>query len=95
MKTIPGLRKILRGSYGNADERITGLIMAGFWPSNANKKVSKVVNLAKEIKTGTKLGKSYGRHQTRLNRIDAQLGAGYGQLVQDYINVLCGLRKAV
>ena len=89
------IRKILRGSYGNADERITSLIMAGFWPSNANKKVSKVVNLAREIKTGTKLGKSYGRHQTRLNRIDAQLGKGYGQLVQDYINVLCGIRKAV
>jgi len=89
------IRKILRGSYGNADERITSLIMAGFWPSNANAKVSKVIKLAKEIKTGTKLGKSYGRHQTRLKRIDAQLGTGYGQLVQDYINVLCGIRKAV
>ena len=89
------IRKILRGSYGNSDERITGLIMAGFWPANANNKVSKVVNLAREIKTGTKLGKSYGRHQTRLNRIDAELGTGYGQLVQDYINVLCGIRKAV
>lgn len=89
------IRKIMRGDFGNSDARITGLIRAGFWPSNANAKVSKVIKLAKEIKTGTKLGKSYGRNQTRLNRIDAEMGKGYGQLVQDYINVLYGKRKAV
>lgn len=89
------IRQILRGTYGNSDTRITRLIRAGFWPSNANSKVTKVIRLAKQIKEGTELGKSYGKNQTRLNRIDAELGKGYGQLVQDYINVLYGIRKAV
>ena len=51
--------------------------------------------LRSEIKKGTELGKSYGKNQNRINRIDKELGNGYGQLVQDYINVLYGVRKGV
>jgi hypothetical protein len=55
-------------------------------------KVSKVVKIAKGIKSG-KL--DYGRHEARLAKIDRELGKGYGQLTQDYINVLYGIKESV
>jgi hypothetical protein len=54
--------------------------------------VNKVIALAKDIKSGKK---DYGKNKDRINRIDKELGKGYGQLVQDYINVLYGVRKSV
>ena len=38
---------------------------------------------------------NYGKNQTRIARLDKEFGAGYGQLIQDYINVLAGVRKQV
>ena len=55
-------------------------------------KVNAVVKIAKGIKAGTM---NYGKNKDRINRIDKELGKGYGQLVQDYINVLYGVRKGV
>ena len=89
------VRYTMRGKYGSSNDRATNLIEAGIAPNAAQAKINKVVKLANEIKNGTELGKSYGKNQTRINRIDAEMGKGYGQLVQDYINVLCGVRKEV
>lgn len=85
-------RKVLRGSYGSGDTRTTNLLDEGYNPGLIQKSVNKVISIAKGIKNGTM---NYGKNQERIKKIDAELGAGYGQLVQDYINVLCGVRKAV
>ena len=85
-------RKILRGTYGNGDRRITNVIALNYAPAEAQKNVNKVISLANDIKSGKV---DYGRNEERLKKIDGELGKGYGQLVQDYINVLYGLRKAV
>ena len=85
-------RAILRGEYGSGDERITNIIAAGYGPKQAQTKVNKVIEIAAGIKAG-KL--DYGKGDARRAKIDQELGKGYGQLVQDYINVLYGIRKAV
>lgn len=86
------IRGVLRGTYGAGDTRITNVIAAGFGPKNVQTKVNKTVSIAKGILDGSM---NYGKHEARISKIDAELGKGYGQLVQDYINVLCGVRKAV
>ena len=58
----------------------------------AQRAVNKVISLAKDIKSGKK---DYGQNEDRRNRIDKELGKGFGQLVQDYINVLYGKRESV
>ena len=85
-------RAVLRGSYGTSNARITKLINAGYYPIAVQDKVTAVISTAKGIKSG-KL--DYGKNEARIAKIDKELGKGYGQLVQDYINVLCGVRKAV
>lgn len=85
-------RKVLRGSYGKADVRTTNLLNLGYSPTSVQNKVNQIVEIANGIKDG-KL--DYGKNKARLQRIDAELGKGYGQLVQDYINVLCGVREKV
>lgn len=85
-------RKVLRGSYGNSNTRTTNLLNLGYAPNTVQSMVTKVVTLAKDIKDDKV---DYGRNKVRLHRIDAELGKGYGQLVQDYINVLCGVREKV
>ena len=82
MHTADVTRKVIRGSYGSGDTRTTNLLDEG----------NRVVSIAKGILDGSM---NYGKNQERINKIDAELGAGYGQLTQDYINVLCGVRKAV
>ena len=86
------VRKVMNGSYGAGDTRTTKLLDAGYNPGLVQKSVNQVISIAKGIKNGTM---NYGKNQERINKIDAELGAGYGQLVQDYINVLCGVRKGV
>lgn len=86
------VRQVMRGTYGTANARMTNLIDAGYYPVAVQNKVNAVVRIAKGIKAGTM---NYGRNQNRINRIDKELGKGYGQLVQDYINVLYGIRKGV
>jgi hypothetical protein len=86
------VRKILRGSFGNGDTRTTYVLCHHRFPGWSQQMVNKVIALAKDIKSGKK---DYGENKDRLNRIDKELGKGYGQLVQDYINVLCGIRKSV
>jgi len=86
------VRHVLRGNYGSSDTRTTKLLDAGYNPGLVQKSVNQVISIAKGIKAGTM---SYGKNQDRINRIDTELGKGYGQLVQDYINVLCGVRKGV
>lgn len=86
------VRKVIRGSYGTSNDRVTGLLNESYNPGLVQKSVNKVISLAKGIMDGSM---SYGKNQDRINRIDKELGAGYGQLVQDYINVLAGVRKQV
>ena len=86
------VRKAIRGSYGNGDRRMTYLLKLGYSPINVQAKANKVIDMAKGIKSGRL---DYGRDKARLAKIDAELGKGYGQLVQDYINMLYGRRKAV
>ena len=97
LKTPPVtfIREILKGTYGSSDTRITNVIASGYGPKTTQTKVNNVVNTAIEIKTGTAAGKAYGRNATRLARLDIKFGKGYGQLIQDYINVLYGKRKTV
>lgn len=86
------VRKILRGEYGSGDTRVTKVIAAGFGPKTTQSKVNSVISIAKLIKEGKA---NYGKNEARLAKIDKELGKGYGQLVQDYINVLFGVREKV
>jgi len=92
MHTADVTRRVIRGSYGSGDTRTTNLLDEGYNPGLIQKSVNSVINTAKGILSG-KL--DYGRNQDRIARIDKKLGKGYGQLTQDYINVLCGVRKQV
>lgn len=92
MHTADVTRRVIRGSYGSGDTRTTNLLDEGYNPGLVQKSVNSVINTAKGILSG-KL--DYGRNQDRIARIDKKLGKGYGQLTQDYINVLCGVRKQV
>lgn len=92
MHTADVTRRVIRGSYGSGDTRTTNLLDENYNPGLVQKSVNSVINTAKGILSG-KL--DYGKNQTRIARLDKEFGAGYGQLTQDYINVLCGVRKAV
>lgn len=92
MHTADVTRRVIRGSYGSGDTRTTNLLDEGYNPGLVQKSVNSVINTAKGILSG-KL--DYGRNQDRIARIDKKLGKGYGQLTQDYINVLCGVREQV
>lgn len=82
-------RYVLRGTYGKGNSRTTALIDAGWYPVATQNKVNKVTALARRIKDGVV---DYGKGSARIAKIDEELGKGFGQLVQDYINVLCGKR---
>ena len=86
------IRRVLRGDFGNGDTRTTYILCYNYNPGIVQKQVNGVVNLAKDILSGKK---DYGKDKARINRIDKEMGKGYGQLVQDYINVLAGVRKSV
>ena len=90
--TADVVRKVMRGAYGNGETRITNLLDENYKPASVQKSVNSVINTAKGILSG-KL--DYGKHQTRIARLDKEFGSGYGQLIQDYINVLAGVRKQV
>jgi hypothetical protein len=90
--TADVVRKVMRGAYGNGETRITNLLDENYKPASVQKSVNSVVSIAKGILNGSM---DYGKNQDRINRIDKKLGKGYGQLTQDYINVLCGVRKQV
>lgn len=92
MHTADVTRKVIRGSYGSGDTRTTNLLDEGYNPGLVQKSVNSVINTAKGILSG-KL--DYGKNQTRIAKLDKEFGKGYGQLTQDYINVLCGVRKQV
>ena len=92
MHTADVARRVIRGSYGSGDTRTTNLLDEGYNPGLVQKSVNSVINTAKGILSG-KL--DYGKNQTRIAKLDKEFGAGYGQLIQDYINVLAGARKAV
>lgn len=85
-------RDILRGTYGSGESRVTNLIDAGKYPKANQDKANEVIRLAKDIYEGKV---NYGKGSERIARIDKELGKGYGQLVQDYINVLAGVKKSV
>ena len=90
--TADVVRKVMRGAYGNGETRVTNLLDENYKPASVQKSVNSVVSIAKGILNGSM---DYGKNQDRINRIDKKLGKGYGQLTQDYINVLCGVRKQV
>jgi hypothetical protein len=86
------VRYTLRGFAGSGNDR------KRYWGkeyNNVQGKTNAVIKTALEIIHGTKKGKAYGKNATRIKNIDAELGEGYGQLVQNYINVLLGVRKKV
>lgn len=86
------VRKAMRGDYGNNDDRITNLLDIGRYPLAIQNRVNRVVQLAKDIKSGKV---NYGKGAERIARINKELGNGYGQLVQDYIDVLYGIKESV
>lgn len=86
------VRRIMKGDFGNGDTRVTYILCYRRNPVLAQRAVNKVISLAKDIKSGKK---DYGKDKDRINRIDKELGKGFGQLVQDYINVLYGVRESV
>ena len=90
--TVTLVRMILRGKYDSGDRRVTRLLAIGYAPSEAQKYVNKVVKLAKDIYEG-KL--DYGKDRARRLKINEAMGDNYGQLVQDYINVLAGVKESV
>lgn len=92
MHTVDVTRRVIRGSYGSSDTRTTNLLDEGYNPGLVQKSVNSVINTAKGVLSG-KL--DYGKNQTRIAKLDKEFGSGYGQLIQDYINVLAGVRKAV
>lgn len=86
------VRYTLRGYAGTGEAR------KAYWgPKYAEIQahVDEVNRVAKEIMSGSKKGKAYGKNETRIKRIDKELGNGYGQIVQNWINVLSGVRKRV
>lgn len=86
------IRRVLKGDFGNGDTRTTYVLCYNHNPGSVQKQVNGVVSLAKDILSGKK---DYGKDKDRINRIDKEMGKGFGQLVQDYINVLAGVRKSV
>lgn len=86
------VRLVLRGSYNKGDARTTMLLDDGYNPNLVQKSVNAVIRIAKGIKGGTL---NYGKNEARIKKIDTELGTGYGQLVQDYINVLYKVRESV
>lgn len=86
------VRNVLRGKYGNANTRITKLIDAGYYPVAVQQKVDNVTSTAKDIISGKV---DYGKNETRIANLDKKFGKGYGQLIQDYINVLLGVKESV
>ena len=86
------VRRVMKGDFGNGDTRTTYILCYRRNPGLVQKMVTKVISLAKDIKSGKK---DYGTNKDRINRINKELDKGYGQLVQDYINVLCGVRESV
>lgn len=86
------VRKVMQSKYDNSDARTTKLLDEGYNPGLVQKSVNQVITLAADIWSGAA---DYGKNEERINRIDKELGKGYGVLVQDYINVLAGVRKSV
>lgn len=84
------VERILKGTYGTGDRVITYVIVRGYAPSQAIKTTAKVKKLASDILSGKV---DYGKDQARWDRIDKELGKGYGKLVQRYINVLAGVQE--
>ena len=84
------VRKVFQGFYGNGVARVEKLRADGYDDVQTQSMVNKVVSLAKGIKDGSL---NYGKNKARISKIDKELGVGYGQLVQDEINVLYGIRK--
>ena len=79
------VEKVFLNKYGTGDTRITNLIRANYRPKGTNEKVTEVITLAKQIINNEV---NYGKNEERIKNIDAKLGKGYGQLVQDEINSL-------
>ena len=86
------VRFTLRGYAGTGEAR------KAYWGqkyAEIQAHVDDVTRIAKEIMSGSKKGKAYGKQETRIKNIDKELGTGYGQIVQNWINVLSGVRKRV
>lgn len=86
------IRYTLRGYAGSGVDR------RAYWGGEYNAvqgEVDKVVRVANEIMSGSAKGRAYGKMQTRIKRIDRELGDGYGDIVQKYIDVVKGVRKRV
>ena len=79
------VRKVFEGKYGNSDARVTNLLDDGYYYASTQKKVSTVVNVAKDI-IAKKV--NYGTNEQRITNLDNKYGVGYGQLIQDEINSL-------
>ena len=90
--TVTLVRMILRGKYSTGDRRISKILAIGYAPLEAQKYVDRVINTAKGILSGRL---DYGQNKERIKKINEVFGGNYGQLVQDYINVLAGGKENV
>lgn len=86
------VRRTMNGTYGTGDHRVTCILKNGFAPIAVLNKMALVKKTARNILSGKE---DYGRNKARLKALDKKFGKGFGQLIQDYINVLAGVRDNV
>lgn len=88
--SVDVVRNVFMNKYGKSNTRTTNLICYGYYPYATQKKVNAVVDMAKNIISGKV---NYGKNEERLAKVDAKMGIGYGQLVQDEINSLLNAKS--
>jgi hypothetical protein len=86
------VRRTIRGTYGTGDSRVTCILKNGFAPIAVLNKMALVKKTARNILSGKE---DYGQDKARLKALDKKFGKDFGQLIQDYINVLAGVRDNV
>lgn len=84
------VRNVFMNKYGTSETRVTKLLDIGYEPITVQKRVTLMVNVAKQIISG-KL--NYGKNQERITNLDKTFGKGYGQLIQDEINSLLNAKS--
>ena len=84
------VRNVFMNKYGTSETRITKLLDIGYNPTVVQKRVTLMVNVAKQIISG-KL--NFGQNEERIRNLDKKFGRGYGQLIQDEINSLLNAKS--
>lgn len=84
------IRSVFMNKYGTSETRVTKLLDIGYNPIVVQKRVTLMVNVAKQIISG-KL--NFGKNEERIRNLDKLFGKGYGQLIQDEINSLLNAKS--